>query len=306
MQIYMIGILVVLVLVALLVMLGLARRKPKEEIAERLAQFAERPMTLEEIELQKPFRERVIIPVMTKISTLIGRRLPRQSMERLRQRLEMAGNPGNLQPGTYMVLQWATTILVAVLGYIIFRRQPGMKAYLYTLALSLFGYFLPMSWLNRRVQGRQKSIVKALPDAIDLLTISVEAGLGFDLALQRVVEKWDNDLSREFGRVLGDVRLGKSRRDALRELVGRTGVPDLSTFVAAVIQADQLGVSIAKILRVQSDQLRVRRRQRAEELAHQAPIKMLFPLVFLVFPSMFVVILGPAVPIAYDAFFGGK
>lgn len=283
--------------------IGMGRGRREEEIAERLAQFAERPLTLEEIELQKPFRERVIAPLVNKISTAISRRMPRQTMERLRQQLEMAGNPGNLQPGAFLVLQWVTTVLLGVLGFVIFRRQPLNKLILLVLALALFGYFLPRLWLNRRIQARQKAIVKALPDAIDLLTISVEAGLGFDLALQRVVEKWNNDLSREFARVLSDIRLGKSRREALRDLVARTGVPDLSTFIAAVIQAEQLGVSIAKILRVQSDQLRVRRRQRAEELAHQAPVKMLFPLVFLIFPSMFVVILGPAVPIVYNAFF---
>jgi tight adherence protein C len=300
------NLLILLIVVAVaffFIALGLGRGRREAEIAERLAQFAERPLTLEEIELQKPFRERVIVPLMSKISSTISRRMPRQSMERLRQQLEMAGNPGNMQPGAFVVLQWATTVLVGGLGFVIFRRQSLNRMILLTLALALFGYFLPRLWLNRRIQARQKAILKALPDAIDLLTISVEAGLGFDLALQRVVEKWNNDLSREFARVLSDVRLGKSRRDALRELVGRTGVPDLSTFVAAVIQAEQLGVSIAKILRVQSDQLRVRRRQRAEELAHQAPVKMLFPLVFLIFPSMFVVILGPAVPIVYNAFF---
>ncbi len=292
---------VVLVLAVILVILGMRREGGQDEIAERLAQFAERPLTLEEIELQKPFRDRVLTPFFTNISNFLNRRMPRQTMERLRMRLEMAGNPGNMQPGAFMVLQVVTTIVVAVLAWIIMGGQ-----LLYVLLLALVGYILPTIWLNGRVNSRKKAIVKALPDAIDLLTISVEAGLGFDLAMQRVVEKWDNELSREFARVLADVRLGKNRRDGLRELVGRTGVPDLSAFVAAVIQADQLGVSIAKILRVQSDQLRIRRRQRAEELAHQAPIKMLFPLVFLVFPSMFVVILGPAVPLVWEAFFSGK
>jgi tight adherence protein C len=201
-----------------------------------------------------------------------------------------------------MIMQWVATVLVAVLGYLLFRNQVPSRQVLYTLLAALFGYALPTVWLNGRVRNRQKSILKTLPDALDLLTISVEAGLGFDLALQQVVQKWDNELSREFNRVLSDMRLGKSRPAALRELVARTGVPDLSTFVAAIIQADQLGVSISKILRVQSDQLRIRRRQRAEELAHQAPIKMLFPLIFLIFPSMFVIILGPAIPILWDAF----
>jgi tight adherence protein C len=273
------------------------------ELAERLAQFAERPLTLEEIELQKPFRERVLIPVVNTLSARISKMMPKQMMERLRVRLETAGNP--MQAGAFMALQMVAVVVAVVLAIVLFRGQPVGKRILYTAGLALVGIVLPNQWLTGRIRARQKSILKSLPDAIDLLTISVEAGLGFDLALQRVVEKWDNNLSREFARVLADTRLGKSRRDALRELTARTGVFDLSTFVAAIIQADQLGVSIAKILRVQSDQLRIRRRQRAEELAHQAPIKMLFPLVFLIFPAMFVVILGPAVPMVWKAFFGG-
>jgi tight adherence protein C len=135
-----------------------------------------------------------------------------------------------------------------------------------------------------------------LPDALDLLTISVEAGLGFDIALQRVTEKWDNELGQEFKRVIGDIALGRSRREALRDMAERTDVEDVQIFTSAIIQAEQLGVSISKILRLQSDQMRVRRRQRAEEQAQRAPILMLFPMVFLIFPSIFVVILGPAVP----------
>lgn len=292
-----------LAIVAILVVVGMTGRRDRSEVAERLSQYAERPLTLEEIEFQKPFRERVLIPMFSGISNFVSRRMPKQTMERLRLRLEMAGNP--MQAGTYMVLQVGCAVVLGVLAFVILglTGESGANRFLYALALALVGYVLPVVWLNGHVNGRKKAILKALPDAIDLLTISVEAGLGFDLAMQRVAEKWDNDLSREFARVLADIRLGKNRRDALRELTIRTGVPDLSTFVAAVIQADQLGVSIAKILRVQSDQLRIRRRQRAEELAHQAPIKMMFPLVFLIFPSMFVVILGPAAPTIYTAFF---
>ncbi|WP_276522233.1 type II secretion system F family protein [Kallotenue papyrolyticum] len=135
-----------------------------------------------------------------------------------------------------------------------------------------------------------------MPDALDLLSISVEAGLGFDLALQRVANKWDNDLSREFRRVISDMQLGIPRREALKLMADRCGVEELNNFVQAIVQAEQLGVSIGKILKVQSEQMRIRRRQRAEELAHQAPVKMLFPMVFLIFPSLLVVILGPAIP----------
>ena len=294
------GVVVIGVIIVALMFMG---GRKEGELAERLAQFAERPLTLEEIELQKPFQERVLTPFISGLSVRIGKLMPKQTMERLRVRLETAGNP--MQAGAFMALQVVAVVVALVLAIVLLRGQPFGNRVLYTVGLALVGLVLPNQWLTGRIKSRQKSILKSLPDAIDLLTISVEAGLGFDLAMQRVVEKWDNELSREFARVLADTRLGKNRRDALRELTGRTGVSDLSTFVAAIIQADQLGVSIAKILRVQSDQLRIRRRQRAEELAHQAPIKMLFPLVFLIFPAMFVVILGPAVPMVWNAFFGG-
>ena len=165
---------------------------------------------------------------------------------------------------------------------------------MYTAIGGAMGYLLPGIWLGQQMKKRKKNILKSLPDSLDLLCISVEAGLSFDQALGRVSEKWDNELCREFKRMLTDVRLGRARRDALRDMSARCGVEDVQTFVAAVIQAEQLGVSMSRILRIQSDQMRLRRRQRAEEEAHKAPIKMLFPMVFLIFPSLFVVIQGPA------------
>ena len=161
-----------------------------------------------------------------------------------------------------------------------------------------------MFWLRSKIKARKKSVLKTLPDAIDVMTISVEAGLAFDGAMQRVADKWDNELGREFRRAISEMRVGKSKCDALHELVDRTAVPDLSTFVASIIQADHLGVSIAKVLRIQSEQMRIRRRQRAEEQAHKAPILMMIPMVFLIFPSTYIVLLGPAVPKVMTAFGG--
>jgi tight adherence protein C len=173
------------------------------------------------------------------------------------------------------------------------------------LIFGFFGFLMPKIWLDRKRKARRKDLIRTLPDAIDLLAISVESGLGFDPSMMRVAEKWDNTISREFGRVLSEMRIGKAKRDALREMATRCGVDDLSTFVSAVIQADTLGVAITQVLRIQSEALRVRRRQRAEALAQKAPIKMLFPMAFLIFPALYVVILGPAVPRIMDAFGGG-
>jgi len=166
------------------------------------------------------------------------------------------------------------------------------------------GFFLPILWLRSKTRARQTEIIKSLPDALDLLTITVEAGMGFDGALQKVAEKWDNELAKGFSKVVQEMRLGIPRREALRNMDRTMGVPDVTTFVAAIIQAETLGVSIAKILRIQSEQMRVRRRQRAEEQANKAPIKMLFPMVFLIFPALFIILLGPAVLIIMETNFG--
>jgi tight adherence protein C len=148
--------------------------------------------------------------------------------------------------------------------------------------------------LSRKITGRQREIRNAMPDALDLLTICVEAGLGFDAAMAKVSEKWDNQLSLAFARTIKEVQLGKVRRDALKDMSDRLGIAEMTSFVAAIIQSEQLGVSMAKVLRIQSDQMRVKRRQHAEEQAHKAPVKMIIPMAFLMFPTIMIIILTPA------------
>ncbi len=288
-----------------LIIFGLMQSRQPDAIGDRLTQFTERSMTLEELELQQPFYQRVIVPAAKSVLTVFGKYGPKQSAERLRVNLQQAGNPGGITPAMFVGLR---VVLALALGGIItlvtFQSMELPQALMYSAVGFVLGYMMPVIWLGRQISQRKHNMTKALPDALDLLCISVEAGLAFDLALQRVTQKWDDELAREFKRVLSDIRLGRSRREALKDLAQRTGVEDIQTFTAAIIQADQLGVSMSKILRLQADQMRVRRRQRAEEKAQQAPVKMLFPLVFLIFPALFVVILGPAVPRIMTAFGG--
>jgi len=281
---------------------------PKQDAAsieERLSQFAERPMSLEELELEQPFNERVIKPMVAAITGFASKLTPSQSAEKLRNQLVLAGNPYNMQATEFTALRLICAVILGgvffVVGLFIMQLE-GVQLIGVPLVGAFIGYLSPSFWLGRRIKARKKDIMKILPDAIDLMTISVEAGLAFDGAMQRVAEKWNNALSLEFQRAIAEMRVGKSKRDALREIVVRTGVPDLSTFVASVIQADQLGVSISKVLRIQSEQLRIRRRQRAEEQAHKAPILMMIPMVFLIFPATYIVILGPSVPKMIQAF----
>ena len=293
-----IGLAVVLFAVVALIVVSMMRPAQTDVIGDRLSQFTERTMTLDELELQQPFSQRVLLPLMRTLLGQIGKYGPKQSAERLRLSIQQAGNPANLTPVMFSGMRMALFILLLVIaGAVTFGQgMPASKALMYTAVGGVLGYLLPGMWLGQQIKKRKHNITKALPDALDLLTISVEAGLAFDLALTRVADKWDNELSKEFKRALTDTRLGRSRRDALKDMAQRTGVDDVQTFVAAIIQAEQLGVSIGKILRIQSDQMRIRRRQRAEEAAHKAPILMLIPMAFLIFPSLFVVILGPAVP----------
>ena len=293
-----IGLAVVLFAVVALIIASMMQPAQTDVIGDRLSQFTERTMTLDELELQQPFSQRVLVPLMRTILAQLGKFGPKQSAERLKISIQQAGNPANLTPVMFSGMRMALFILLLVIaGSVTFGQGlPASKALMYTAIGGVLGYLLPGMWLGQQIKKRKHNILKALPDALDLLTISVEAGLAFDLALTRVSDKWDNELSKEFKRALTDTRLGRSRRDALKEMAQRTGVDDVQTFVAAIIQAEQLGVSIGKILRIQSDQMRIRRRQRAEEAAHKAPILMLIPMAFLIFPSLFVVILGPAVP----------
>jgi tight adherence protein C len=255
-------------------------------------------LTLEEIELSQPFSERVLMPLARGLAQLAMRFTPSQSMEANQHQLDLAGNPYGWGPTEFMGVRVLATLLLGGLGVVLFfsvQRWPMGRRALIIIASVVLGYFMPWMLLKSMTSRRQTAIIKALPDALDLLTICVEAGLGFDAAMAKVVEKWDNELSESFGRVIQEIQLGKLRREALRDMADRMEVSDVSTFVAAIIQADQLGVSISRVLRIQSDQMRIRRRQRAEELARSAGIKMMPAIAFFIFPSIFIVLLGPAV-----------
>jgi tight adherence protein C len=298
--------LIALIILAIFFRLATAPAGEGGSMEDRLASFAERPKTLEELELAQPFSERVLKPMMRKLGKLIGRFSPANSNERMRLNLAMAGNPNNMGVTDFagMRLVAGLGLGIATLLLAVFVLRVGLvNVAVYVVIAMALGYMLPAFWLGQRIKKRKKNIQKQLPDVIDLLTVCVEAGLGFDLAMQRVADKFQNDLSLEFQRVLSETRVGKRRVDALREMVLRTGVHDVATFIAAVIQADQLGVAMSKVLRIQADQMRIKRRQRAEEQAHRAPIIMIFPMVFLIFPAMYIVILGPSAPRFAHTFF---
>ncbi|MFQ6099723.1 MAG: type II secretion system F family protein [Anaerolineae bacterium] len=296
----MIYILVLFVLAGLvLLVVGLVGSRKPITIEDRLAEYGtlEQPLTLEEIELSQPFFERVLLPLVRGLAQFVMRFTPRRSMEATQHSLDLAGNPYGWGPTEFMGIRLLATLLLGGLGFVLFITAgylPLMRRIMMAGGAVGLGYYLPVLWLKSKTSRRKQSILKSLPDALDLLTICVEAGLGFDSALSRVIDKWDNDLSQAFARVLQEIQLGKLRREALRDMADRMDVPDVSTFVAAIVQAEQLGVSIARVLRIQSDQMRMRRRQRAEELARSAGIKMMPAIAFLIFPAIFIVLLGPA------------
>lgn len=296
--------LIMLVLAIAIVLVGLRRPQKAIVIEERLAQFGNRVPSLEEVELQQPFQQRVLLPMLRSVSTRVSRFAPAQNVARLRQQLLEAGAPRGLGPTEFTGLRFVIGGGLGALFFLLMLVSGSSALVMFGIPafLTVLGYMMPGIWLGRKTKQRKTEITRALPDAIDLLTISVEAGLGFDPALARVVEKWDNALTRELGRMLSEMRMGSSRRDAMRDVVARVNVDDLNTFMGAVIQADQLGVSISQVLRVQSKQMRMKRRQRAEEQAHKAPLKMLFPMIFLIFPTIYIVILGPAIPRLIESF----
>jgi len=291
---------IIVVLAVALVIVGLRNRQEETPLDDRLNEYISRgeEVTLEEIELSQPITERIIVPIVTKIGELTERFTPQNAVEQTEKKLELAGNP----PGIDTTIFWASRFIAAVGigGLLLLVFSMGSMSWtwgrklLLTGVFALIGFYMPQLLLQSKINTRQEDIRKSMPDALDLLTICVQAGLGFDAAMSRVAEKWEDALADEFQRTLREIQLGNVRRIALRNMADRIGIAEVTSFVAAIIQSEQLGVSMAKVLRIQSDQMRTRRRQRAEEKAQQAPVKMLIPMALLIFPSLLIILLGPA------------
>ncbi len=287
---------------AALVYIGMRQPQTSDDRAllERLDEFNQRgeQVDLEKIELSLPFRERIIFPMARKLGDLAVKFTPQNAMRSIARNLELAGNPGRMDPTVFLAMQFIISVVLLIVLIVVFTvgqsDWPIGQKILMAAGGAVIGFYLPQLWLTSKIQARQKEIRKAMPDALDLLTICVEAGLGFDAALAKVSEKWESELSLAFARVIQEVQLGKIRREALRDMSDRIGLAEMTSFVAAVIQSEQLGVSMAKVLRIQSDQMRVKRRQLAEEEAHKAPIKMLLPMAGLIFPALFISLMAPA------------
>ncbi|MCC9078022.1 type II secretion system F family protein [Litorilinea aerophila] len=255
------------------------------------------PPALRDLEMTRPWSERVLRPLLRRLYRL-GRYLtPSRNIEELQRNLIRAGLPGGLTVTDFLGLRF---LAGAILGGLTFftqaHQRPLAMVVLMTLVAFLVGLYLPNFWLQSKVRRRQKAIARALPDALDMMSICVEAGLGFEAAIQKVASQWDNELAEELRRVISEIRVGIGRSDALHHLAERTGVPEVASFVAVLVQADRLGIAIRDVLNTQAAQMRIRRRLLAEEEARKAPLKMMFPLVFFIMPALFAVVLGPAIP----------
>jgi len=262
-----------------------------------------RVASLDEIELQRPFRDRVFLPVVLRLRHVITQRLPDREMQELHRRLTQAGRPAGMTASDFVAFRYAATLALCLIGGLLglLSHVPVNVAVGATVG-AIVGLFAPMFWLSRRVTHRRMEIQSALPDALDLLVVCVEAGLSFESAMARVAEKLENAMGEEFGRVLQESRLGRPRLEALDDLGRRTGVEDLHSFVQAVIQSEQLGSGIAKMLRIQSDEIRQKRVLRAQETGARASLKMLLPMVGCIFPTLWIILLGPAALLALKYF----
>ncbi len=246
---------------------------------------------------RRPLRVR-LVPFLGRVSALVDTLLPQRQLDRIRQNLGSAGIVSGRDLSTFLASKALLGIVLGLAGPLALtgRGAPFLLVLILAVLGGALGFYLPGLWLGRAIKRRRSALSRALPDALDLLSISVGAGLGFDSAIMEVTQRLENPLTVELAGVLRDQRMGQSRRDALRALGERTGVPEILSFVAAVIQATELGTPLRDTLRVQGEQIRGLRRQRAEERARQSTILMLIPMVMFIFPSIFVVLLGPAIP----------
>ncbi len=246
-------------------------------------------------------------PMVQALGRLGTRLVPTGQAEKIRRNLVLAGRPTNQHFTRFVAAKAGLSIGLFLFGFwVSVSLAPLITATAIGLCLGTLGFVLPSTWLGRAIKKRQYDLRRALPDALDLMTIGVSAGLAFDGALAEIIEKWDNELSREFSVMLGELRIGVGRREALLNLADRTQVEEIQIMVSQLIQAEEMGMSLTDTLNKLADQMRLRRRQHAEELAQKAAIKMLIPLVFLIFPALFVVILGPAAQDLYVHFMSGN
>ncbi len=255
--------------------------------------------------LEKGFSERAVAPLLEGLGRGVLRFTPSGWVAKKQHKLVLAGWSERLDGNSWAAIR-ILTITAAFILWLVFQGFASSTTTKFVMlgVFMVIGIFGPEARLNGAIGKRRKEMERQLPDVIDLLVISVEAGLGFDAALGRVIQNVPGELSREFQRTLQETRVGVSRVDALRNLTNRTDVDDLNTFVLSLIQADQFGVSIARVLRVQAEEMRIRRRQRAQEKAFGAPVKLIFPLIFFIFPALFIVILGPAAITMYETLLG--
>ena len=331
----------IVLIIGLIVLFFGIRYTASESIAERLYIYlgGTEPQDMElslsqrhrRSQVSGSFRTRILLPAFQGIARFLGRLTPGRLSANMERQLAIAGNPLGLGPKEFYAIRLGFTAIGITLAILLLQSglyssssvgggvaipvtgSPFANAEAVDRRISLTGVLismlvlviisnLPKTWLKRKVRVRTNAIRKSLPDALDMLSVCADAGLGFDQSLQRVSTSWDNTLAREFGRVVTEMGMGVSRKTALRNLADRTDVPELSSFVAVILQSDQLGMSITQTLHAQAKQMRIERRFRAQEQARKMPLKMLFPLLLLIFPAMFAVILGPMVPVLIQLF----
>jgi len=294
---------VFIAITVLVLWVGAAVINVQQTASERLAVYGRGGTGARDEELAKPFAERTLAPVVLRLGKFLNRFTPVGYLENLQKKLGYAGITAIDASGVVVI---KVVGLIVGVGLAFFLRDfgDGLLRILILIGPPLLGFFASDAIIQRRVDERKADMLRQLPDTLDLLVISVEAGLGFDAALTRVVSTVPGPLSEEFFRMLQETRVGVSRRDAMRHLMDRTDLDELRSFLLAMMQAEAFGVAIARVLRVQADEMRVKRRQRAQEKAFAAPVKLVFPLVFCIFPSLFIVLLGPAAIQVSEAFAG--
>ncbi|MEZ4706239.1 MAG: type II secretion system F family protein [Caldilineaceae bacterium] len=293
---YIIALLVMVSTITIFMGLRMQRIHRENAISAALNGGVAGPPSLRELELAKPRAERLFMPFLRHMHGL-GRMLtPTRNLMQLQHDLILAGFASRLSLTDFLGLRFLSGLAFGAILFLTSSNRPLFSVLLIAFAGFMVGLYIPNLWLRSKVRSRQHAIARSLPDALDMMSICVDAGLGFEAAMQKVAMQWDTELSLEFQRVINEIRLGIPRIEALHNLIYRTGVTDVANFVAVLIQADKLGIAIKDVLHTQAEQMRIRRRQRAEEAAQKAPLKMLFPLVFFIFPAMFAIILGPTIP----------